>query len=507
MRRRTLASLAALVLTAAAVLGAAPAGAAPGDAAATGLTADLDATIAGVAADVSGSVGAVTAPPSSSSELVGADATLGSAALELSASAVSTDATSEPGIGSSAFAEVADVQLDAPVLTPIIGGLLLDGSGTVIRAEADCPVGSAPTASVSDDITLSIAGVDVVVDADGSAEVDLLGVGGAVIGTVTLQLDETTTTSTTAAAVAVQLDLTVDLVGTAVIEGSVTVAQASCETPLAVVPSAATIDPDEGPTSGGTDVTITGTGFVPGATSVTIGGITVPPGEVTVAPGGESLDFTTPPHAAGEVDVTVTTPGGTTGPLAFTYVAPDPAPTADDVDPDQGPTTGGTVVVVTGTGFVPGETTVTIGGVVIPADEVDVADDGTSLSFTTPPHAAGEVELTVTTPDGTTDPLTYTYVAADDGDGGPGDGGPSAGGPGAGAPFAGGPSSGSGAGGPSYGSGDPYGSPAASDGGGSLARTGSDVGTLVLLGLGALVTGALLRGVGRRSRASRTAAG
>ena len=506
MRRRTLASLAALVLTAAAVLGAAPAGAAPGDAAATGLTADLDATVAGVSADLSGSVGAVTAPPSSSAELVGADATLGGAALELSASAVSTDATSEPGIGSSAFAEVADVQLDAPVLTPIIGGLLLDGSGTVIRAEADCPVGSAPTASVSDDITLSIAGVDVVVDADGSAEVDLLGVGGAVIGTVTLQLDETTTTSTTAAAVAVQLDLTVDLVGVAVIEGSVTIAQASCETPTAVVPSAATIDPDEGPTSGGTDVTITGTGFVPGATSVTIGGITVPPGEVTVAPGGESLDFTTPPHAAGEVDVTVTTPGGTTGPLAFTYVAPDPAPTADDVDPDQGPTTGGTVVVVTGTGFVPGETTVTIGGVVIPADEVDVADDGTSLSFTTPPHAAGEVELTVTTPDGTTDPLTYTYVAADDGDGGPGDGGPSAGGPGAGAPFAGGPSSGSGAGGPSYGSGDPYGSPAASDGGGSLARTGSDVGTLVLLGLGALVTGALLRGVGRRSRASRTAA-
>jgi hypothetical protein len=85
-------------------------------------------------------------------------------------------------------------------------------------------------------------------------------------------------------------------------------------------------------------------------------------------------------------------------------------PTAIGIDPDRGPTTGGQTVTITGTGFVPGATTVTIGGITIPAAGVTVAPGGNSLTFVTPPHAAGPVDVTVTTPGGTTAALAYTYI-------------------------------------------------------------------------------------------------
>jgi hypothetical protein len=70
-------------------------------------------------------------------------------------------------------------------------------------------------------------------------------------------------------------------------------------------------------------------------------------------------------------------------------------------------------VTVTGTGFVPGDSTVTIGGVTIPADQVTVTSP-TTLRFVTPAGAAGAVDVTVTT-DGTTSNagvFTYTDSAA-----------------------------------------------------------------------------------------------
>ena len=57
----------------------------------------------------------------------------------------------------------------------------------------------------------------------------------------------------------------------------------------------------------------------------------------------------TPAHAFGDVNVVVSTPGGTaTLTDGYTYVV-DPTVTA--VSPDEGPTTGGTPVTLTGTGF------------------------------------------------------------------------------------------------------------------------------------------------------------
>jgi len=172
------------------------------------------------------------------------------------------------------------------------------------------------------------------------------------------------------------------------------------------VPTAATLAPDNGPAAGGTTVTITGTGFTPDSI-VTIDGVDVDP--ETVATNGNSLTFVTPAGDPGPVDVTVTTPGGTTDPLVFTYGPTAlPAPTATDIDPDNGPTAGGTTVTITGTNFGP-ETTVSVDGgpAIIPV----IGGVGTTLTFTTPPHAIGPVPVTVTTDAGTTGALTYTYTA------------------------------------------------------------------------------------------------
>jgi hypothetical protein len=85
-------------------------------------------------------------------------------------------------------------------------------------------------------------------------------------------------------------------------------------------PSVTSVTPNTGSTSGGADVTVTGTDFVQGAT-VTFGGDAADP--VAFISSTELL-ATVPPHAAGPVDVVVTNPDGQSGTLAngFTYLAP-----------------------------------------------------------------------------------------------------------------------------------------------------------------------------------------
>lgn len=120
--------------------------------------------------------------------------------------------------------------------------------------------------------------------------------------------------------------------------GDVILSHVSCG-PNAGTPATATgIDPDHGPTAGGTKVTITGTCFVAGKTSVTIGGITIPASKVTVAKDGKSLTFITPPHAAGPVRVTVSTVCGPAGPLTYTYIPPPSAPPTSSAPANSIPT-------------------------------------------------------------------------------------------------------------------------------------------------------------------------
>ena len=128
---------------------------------------------------------------------------------------------------------------------------------------------------------------------------------------------------------------------------------------VAGVPTVSAVSPNAGPTSGGTAITITGTGFVTGAT-VKIGqgsgaGPTaiaatnvkvVSPTEITAVTGGGAK--------AGTWSLFVVTSGGTgIGYLDFTY---NPVPTVSAVSPNAGPTSGGTAITITGTGFVTGAT-------------------------------------------------------------------------------------------------------------------------------------------------------
>ena len=84
-------------------------------------------------------------------------------------------------------------------------------------------------------------------------------------------------------------------------------------------PTVSSVSPNNGPTAGGTGVTITGTNFAAGAT-VTFGG-TAATNVVVVS--STSITATTPAHAAGAVTVTVTV-NGQSGSLSngFTYNAP-----------------------------------------------------------------------------------------------------------------------------------------------------------------------------------------
>jgi hypothetical protein len=91
---------------------------------------------------------------------------------------------------------------------------------------------------------------------------------------------------------------------------------------------------------------------------------------------------------------------------AFEYT--QAGPTISGVSPNQGSSTGGTAITITGTGFVSGAT-VTVGGVA--ATNVVVVS-ATSITATTPAGTVGAADLVVTNPDTTTitDAGAFTYL-------------------------------------------------------------------------------------------------
>ncbi|QEE60478.1 choice-of-anchor G family protein [Salinibacterium sp. dk2585] len=166
-----------------------------------------------------------------------------------------------------------------------------------------------------------------------------------------------------------------------------------------VLPTITAIAPDEGPETGGTVVTMTGTDFAD-ATGVTFDGI---PGTGFAVVNPTTITVTTPAHAPGPVDVVVTEPLGGSLPATFTYLN---VPGITDIDPRFGPEAGGTPVTLTGEGFT-GATDVTFDGV--PAIDVTVVDDGTITATT--PAGAGTVDVVVEHPVAGSAPLDFTYVA------------------------------------------------------------------------------------------------
>jgi len=132
------------------------------------------------------------------------------------------------------------------------------------------------------------------------------------------------------------------------------------------------------------------------------------------------MTATAPARSAGSVDVAVANPDGqtarATGGFTYTGSAPPPppppaaaAPTVTAISPTSATTAGGTTVSLTGTGFAAGAS-VTFDGAA--ASSVAVAS-ATSITATTPAHAAGSVDVVVTNTDGRSGLLAggLTYTA------------------------------------------------------------------------------------------------
>jgi hypothetical protein len=168
-------------------------------------------------------------------------------------------------------------------------------------------------------------------------------------------------------------------------------------------PVVSSVSPNQGPASGGTTVTVTGTGFT---------------GAVLVRFGSKSSTFTVnsstqitavSPSNTGTVNVSVTTNQGTsTQQVPFTYVTTPSPPSLSGLSPSQGSTAGGTTVTLTGTNLT-GATAVQFDGIAATSFTVDSATQITAL---TPAHAAGATAVTVTTPGGTSSALSFIYVSA-----------------------------------------------------------------------------------------------
>ena len=164
---------------------------------------------------------------------------------------------------------------------------------------------------------------------------------------------------------------------------------------LAPAPTITSVDPISGISTGGTNVAITGTNYVAPVT-VTFGGTAATNVQV-VSP--TRITCTTAGHPAGVVDVVVTNPDGQQAPLAdgYTYI-PAPAPTVTGVLPANGPASGGSSVIITGTNFA-GPASATFGNTA--ATNVMVTSP-TQITATTPAHAAGTVDVVVTISDSQT---------------------------------------------------------------------------------------------------------
>ncbi|MGO9488414.1 MAG: IPT/TIG domain-containing protein [Solirubrobacteraceae bacterium] len=169
---------------------------------------------------------------------------------------------------------------------------------------------------------------------------------------------------------------------------------------LAPVPVVSTIAPEDGSTAGGTEVTITGSHFLPDST-VTIGGAAT---HVNIRSETE-ITALTPASPAGREEVVVSDEAGSsTGGPDFTYVVP--APTVSSIAPASGSTAGGTEVLIKGSDFLPGST-VTIGGA---ATAVDVRSE-TEITALTPAWAAGSDEVLVSDEAGhSSGGPSFTYV-------------------------------------------------------------------------------------------------
>jgi hypothetical protein len=171
------------------------------------------------------------------------------------------------------------------------------------------------------------------------------------------------------------------------------------------VPRLLGISVSAGPATGGTSVTIGGTGFT-GATGVSFGA--TPAASFTIN-NDNSITATSPTASPGTVDVTVTSAGGTSATSAgdqFTFVG---RPVVTGVNPSSGPVVGGGWLTITGQSLA-AATSVSFGD---QPTGFSANPDGSLTAYIPPGEGPDSVDITVTSLGGTsavTRAAQYTYV-------------------------------------------------------------------------------------------------
>jgi hypothetical protein len=202
--------------------------------------------------------------------------------------------------------------------------------------------------------------------------------------------------------------------------GAIAAAVGAFESP----PSVVTVSPSSGPTTGGTEVTITGQQFG-SSCSISPPEPTCPnlivyfgdqPGLV-VSGESSTIRVLAPPHPPGTVGITVVTPAGHPpgfpgfGPT-FTYIGfppiqtPGTPPVVRAVEPSHGPQSGFNPVIIKGEHLTPRDATCVqcSGDVVRFGDQQVAVAEGSprELEVFAPPGFPGFVDVTVTTNPGGT---------------------------------------------------------------------------------------------------------
>jgi hypothetical protein len=162
--------------------------------------------------------------------------------------------------------------------------------------------------------------------------------------------------------------------------------------------SVSSVSPGDGPSSGGTSITISGTNLL--LATVTVAGAICPLTSDTPS----VVVCTTPAGESGPSNVAVTTTVGAGNAIgAFTYVA-EPIITA--ISPKAGPIVGGTTIDIAGTNL--SNATATVAGVSCNV----LSDTETLIRCLTPTHVTGDETVVVTTIGGSvSDAQSFTYVA------------------------------------------------------------------------------------------------
>jgi hypothetical protein len=169
-------------------------------------------------------------------------------------------------------------------------------------------------------------------------------------------------------------------------------------------PVVSSVSPASGPAAGGNVITITGSNFI-GVSAVTFGGV-----NATGISGSSSSLLVQVPAGTGTVDVRVVAFGVSSAINAndkYTYL---PAPTVTFISPASGVSGVATTVTINGTGFT-GATAVHFGTT---SATLFTVNSDTQLVATSPASTAMTVDITVTTPNGTSPTSAndeYTWVA------------------------------------------------------------------------------------------------